>query len=351
MVKSVKKSAEQKIAEAEIDHFRQDLGPFVVAVQTSRIAMLFTDAKAADNPILFVNDSFLALTGYERGEVIGHSFNSMLARGVDAATRAKVETAVSGASADGLVVRYSRKDGSEFWTDIFISPVHDAAGGLVQHFVSFIDLSRHKEDQAHFRVLIDELNHRVKNTLSTVQSIVRQALRRTADPVLIRQSIETRLLALSRSHDLLTRDSWEGAGMVDLVESIRGPFEAADGGAARFEVAGENVRLTPKTTLALGIALLELATNAGKYGALSNEGGSVEVTWTVERKPQGDRLHLCWREKGGPPVTPPTEKGFGSQVLERGLAHELGGEASLDYRPDGLVCTIDLPAPMAPLHG
>jgi two-component sensor histidine kinase len=166
------------------------------------------------------------------------------------------------------------------------------------------------------RILINELSHRVKNTLATVQSIASHALRKTTDPEVIRESIESRLFALSRSHDLLTRENWESAGLLDLVKAALEPFGAAEGG--RFAIRGENIRLTPKATLALGIAFHELATNAVKYGAFSNETGLVMIGWKIEPRPERNRLVLHWSEKGGPPVTPPSRKGFGSQVIERG---------------------------------
>jgi two-component sensor histidine kinase len=110
-------------------------------------------------------------------------------------------------------------------------------------------------------------------------------------------------------------------------------------------ITGENIRFPPKAALALSIAFNELATNAVKYGALSNAAGSILIGWTMETAPAGKRLLLSWKEKDGPPVTPPAHRGFGSRVLERGLAHELEGTVHLDYRPDGLVCTMDIPLP------
>jgi two-component sensor histidine kinase len=158
--------------------------------------------------------------------------------------------------------------------------------------------------------MMDELNHRVKNTLSTVQSIVWQALRKASVPETVRESIESRLFALSRSHDLLTRENWESAGLLDLIKEALEPFGVANGRKERFLIAGENIRLPPKATLALGIAFHELATNAVKYGAFSNEAGSILIAWTIEPKPEGNRLILQWEEKDGPPVTPPSRKGF-----------------------------------------
>ena len=112
-----------------------------------------------------------------------------------------------------------------------------------------------------------------------------------------------------------------------------------------FVITGENIRFPPKSALALGIAFNELATNAVKYGAFSNAAGSILIEWTIEPTPQGGRLILHWQEKDGPPVTQPSHMGFGSRVIERGLAHELEAEVNLDYRPAGLLCTMSIPAP------
>jgi PAS domain S-box-containing protein len=341
------KSDKQNAAEGGVEDLRQEGGPFVVAAEETRMPMVFMDATAAGNPIIFANDSFLSLTGYKRAEVLGQSFNFLMAQGADAKALASVKAAFAVCDDHSSEVRYRRKDGSEFWAAIFISPVRDASGSVVQHFASFIDLTRHKEEQAQSRMLIDELNHRVKNTLTTVQSIVAQTMRSTSDPKAIRESIESRLHALARSHDLLTRENWESAGLLDVVEAAMEPFDVADGRSGRFTVTGENVRFSPKAALALGIAFHELATNAVKYGALSGETGRVGIAWTVEPTPNGDRLTLRWSEQKGPPVTPPTKKGFGSSVIERGLAFELGGETRLDYRPEGVVCTMNIPLPRA----
>ncbi|MEO8546895.1 MAG: HWE histidine kinase domain-containing protein, partial [Sphingomicrobium sp.] len=318
-----------------------------VAAEETRMPMVFMDAKEPDNPIIFANDSFLRLTGYEREEVLGHSFNFMMAQGTDPKALALVEAAFEGTDDHSSEIRYRRKDGSMFWAALFISPVRDESGDIIQNFASFIDLTKHKEEQAQSRMLINELNHRVKNTLTTVQSIVTQALRNTSDPAVIRESIESRLFALSRSHDLLTRENWESAGLLDVVKAALEPFGVANGRSERFKVTGENVRFPPKAALALGIAFHELATNAVKYGAFSGETGCVRVAWTIAPAPEGNRLILTWREENGPPVKPPSKRGFGSRVIERGLALELGGATHLDYRPEGVVCTIDIPSPQA----
>jgi PAS domain S-box-containing protein len=351
MSEITKKSDEQKDAEAEVESFRKDLGPFVVAAETTRMAMLFTDATEPNHPIVFANDSFLSLTGYDREEVLGKSLNFLMANGSDAEALTRIKAEFEGSSSSGTEIFYRRKDGSEFWAALFVSPVRDAGGDVVQYFASLIDLSKHKEDEVRSRMLIDELNHRVKNTLSTVQSIVWQTLRTTTDPKAIRQSIESRLFALSRSHDLLTREKWESAGLFDIAHDAMEPFGVSGGRADRIVITGENIRFPPTAALALSIAFNELATNAVKYGALSNAAGSILIGWTMETAPAGKRLLLNWTEKGGPRVTAPAHKGFGSRVLERGLTHELEGTVHLDYRPDGLVCTMDIPLPKGTRDG
>jgi PAS domain S-box-containing protein len=347
----VDKSDKQKNAEAKVEGFKESLGPFVVAAETTRMPMVFADAKRPDNPIIFANDSFLSLTGYDRKEVLGKYFNFLMADAANADALARIKAEFEGGSDCGAEVLYRRRDGSEFWAVLFISPVRDKNGDIVQYFASFVDLAKHKEEQARSRMLIGELNHRVKNMLATVQSIVWQALRTNTDPTMIRDSIESRLLALSRSHDLLTRENWKSAGLHDVVLNALEPFGVTGGGAERIVIKGENIRFPPPAALALGIAFNELATNAIKYGALSNEVGSILIEWKIERTHGGDRLVLHWHERDGPPVTPPSHKGFGSRVIERGLAHELQGTTHLDYRPDGLVFTMNIPAPPGTHNG
>ncbi|SDP41089.1 MULTISPECIES: HWE histidine kinase domain-containing protein [Filomicrobium] len=343
-----KKSKQQIDAEADVQGFKNELGPFVVAAETTRMAMVFADAKHPDNPITFANDSFLSLTGYARAEVLGQSFNFILAHAADAEALQKIDHQFLAASDAGAEIRYRRKDGSEFWAALFVSPVRLEDGEIVQYFASFVDLTALKVEQAHSRALIDELNHRVKNTLAMVQSIVWQATRTATDPSVIREAIESRLMALSRSHDLLTRANWEGAGLVDLLHDALEPFRV-DGRADRIAIEGENIRFPPESALALGISFNELATNAVKYGALSNSTGSIHVGWKLESTGQGRRLVLQWREKCGPPVSPSLRKGFGSRVIEHGL-DAFGATVELDFRPAGLLCTMSIPVPEGAPH-
>jgi two-component sensor histidine kinase len=194
------------------------------------------------------------------------------------------------------------------------------------------------------RLLINELNHRVKNTLATVQSIASQSLRGSQTTEQARRAMEERLFALSRVHDVLTRESWEGAGLHDVVEQAMAPYrhERAD----RLHVEGPEVRLSPRMALAIAMALQELATNAVKYGALANETGAIAITWRLLE--EDTRLRLAWRETGGPPVRAPERRGFGTRLIERSLAQDLNGRVEISFAPDGIVCTVD--APLDPGH-
>ncbi len=205
------------------------------------------------------------------------------------------------------------------------------------------EIAERREAEKHRELLINELNHRVKNTLATVQSIAAQSLRTSAVEAEVRTRIDARLIAWSDAHNLLTEHNWEGATLNRVVEMALRPHRSDR--EQRFEVHGPEVHLSPKTALAIAMGLHELATNAIKYGALSNEAGQVRLRWEVGA-PQGEqRLHMVWSETGGPPVTPPSRKGFGSRLIERGLAAELGGSVELAYPASGVVCTIDTPLP------
>lgn len=198
---------------------------------------------------------------------------------------------------------------------------------------SWAAVERARAEQ-HQLLLINELNHRVKNTLASVQGIAFQTLRGEVSLTEARARFEARLMALSGAHNLLTEENWGGAS---LERVVRDSIEHLAGEAGRFDVEGEPLRLAPRAALALAMALHELGTNAAKYGALSAEGGRVAIAWTQE----GDRLSLEWRESGGPPVAAPARRGFGSRLIERGLAADLGGTASLHFDPEGLRCEIE----------
>jgi len=205
------------------------------------------------------------------------------------------------------------------------------------------EIAARRRHEAHQEMLLDELNHRVKNTLATVQSIAVQTLKGGATLAEEKEAFQARLAALSKVHDLLTEDNWKGANLRDVVLGPLAPHGVGAGG--RFIVDGPHVRLTPRAALALGMAFHELATNAAKYGALSKRTGRVRVAWQVEPAAGAALLRLRWVESGGPPVETPRRRGFGSLMIHRGLSHDLDGEVQLAYEPGGVVCSMAIPLP------
>ncbi len=216
-------------------------------------------------------------------------------------------------------------------------PIRDADGAVAGIFVQGHDVTETVLAADRQKLMIDELNHRVKNTLATVQSIAMQTARSHADPKTFAQGFQARLMALSHTHDLLTRSHWEGADLRDILE-----HETEAHGPHRVNLNGPPVALTPAAALSLGMIFHELATNAAKYGALSTEGGRVLVDWSVANQTDR-RLGLSWREIGGPPVSAPERRGFGSRLIERNVHHDLAGEVELSYASGGFAAEISIP--------
>jgi two-component sensor histidine kinase len=229
--------------------------------------------------------------------------------------------------------RVKRLGGGYRWARSRAFPRRDSEGNIVLWYGNTEDIHERKVAEEHQRLLINELNHRVKNTLASVQAIAFQTLRGDVPVAEARSRFEERLMALSAAHNLLTEENWGGASLERVVEDAT---EHLAGDSDRFDVAGEPLRLAPRAALALAMALHELGTNAAKYGALSVDGGRVSIGWTVA----DERLRLEWRESGGPPVKPPDRRGFGSRLIERGLEADLGGAAALRFEPEGLRCEI-----------
>jgi PAS domain S-box-containing protein len=217
------------------------------------------------------------------------------------------------------------------WLAYRLFPLGDGIG------VVFRDITDRKRAEEQRDLLVRELEHRVKNTLATVQSIAAQSFRASgADPQVLR-AFDARLIALGNVHGVLTRQSWDSADLHQVVRSALRPHSAPD--REQFTVEGPTLRIGPKCAVALSMAVHELATNAIKYGALSAEGGRVDVAWSVA----DGRFRSRWSEHGGPPPARPARTGFGTRMIERALAMQLSGTVTIDYPPSGLICTIDAP--------
>jgi two-component sensor histidine kinase len=213
------------------------------------------------------------------------------------------------------------------------TPIFDSKGEMIGAVNMLIELSEQKRANTRQRGLVDELNHRVKNTLATIQSLAAQTMRDSKNSA--DRDFEARLMALSRVHDQLTRNTWEWADFADIAGETFAP--AND----RVCLKGPSVRLNARTALSVAMVLHELARNAEKHGALSTPAGAVTLSWKTE----DNRLLIDWAEEGGPPVTMPHKRGFGARLLERSIAHELGGRPKLDFAPPGVHCTMEIPLP------
>lgn len=208
------------------------------------------------------------------------------------------------------------------------------------------EIGQRKRAEQHQRLLINELNHRVKNTLAVVQSLAYQSFRKMDDPDAARAAFEARLRALSSAHSLLTRQNWESAGLAD---TLRSAVEATAGSNLdRVDFDGPDFDLPPQTALSIAMAVHELCTNAIKYGSLSVPDGRVALHWNLSGAEQRQVLTIEWKESGGPRVEVPVQKGFGTRLIERGLSAELRGEARLKFAAEGVTCTISAPVPERP---
>jgi PAS domain S-box-containing protein len=229
--------------------------------------------------------------------------------------------------------RVKMLNGSYRWARSRAFPRRNSDGSICLWYGSTEDIHEQKLAEQRQRLLINELNHRVKNTLATVQAIAFQTLKGDVPLAEARQRFEERLLALSRAHNLLTEENWEGARL-DRVVADTTAYLVGD--RQRYDVQGDAIFIAPRAALAISLALHELSTNALKYGALSSENGRVEISWAL-----GETLRLQWKERDGPPVRRPEKRGFGSRLIERALEADLGGRARLHFEPDGLCCVIE----------
>ena len=215
-------------------------------------------------------------------------------------------------------------------------PSRDAKGQPWRYSGVDIDITERKEQETHLHVVVGELLHRTNNLLAVVQGLAQQTARSSTELSDFVPTFSARLQGLGQSSALLAREQWRGAGLPELVRAQVTPF--AD--SSRFNLEGPDVWLSPKAVQNLGLAFHELCTNAVKYGALKLPGGVVNVHWHL----LDGAVHLTWEEHGGPPVKPPSRKGFGRVVSEQALASALDADVKIDFAPEGIVWTVVLPA-------
>jgi two-component sensor histidine kinase len=241
------------------------------------------------------------------------------------------------------------------WYELHIEPLRDVTGEIIGLLGAAIDVTRRKEDDAHLRLLMRELTHRSKNLLAVIQAMARQTARHAGSTERFVEEFDSRLQALATSHDLLIEQGWHGASLDGLARLQLQPFLDAGDKVSGDKVSGDKVSidgptvlLRPEAAQAIGLALHELANNARKHGALSVPAGPghVALTWRRVAQPQGDAVVLHWTESGGPAVTAPMARRFGSMVIERNLERALGAKVKLAFLPAGVQCDIRIP----PMH-
>jgi PAS domain S-box-containing protein len=297
----------------------------------------------AAGTVTHASQAALALSG---GEVAGRPLAQALALlSVDGqATKRgladQLRKVLKGQILSGVEVRLADEGRGRHYL-LSAGPLHDAREQVVGCMVMLTDITARKRAEEHQQVLLAELSHRVKNTLASVRSIARQTLQHAPSIEAFQGAFEGRLKALARAHGLLTQSGWSEAELGNLIRETVLPYLAAR--AESVSLSGPATHLTPRQVVTMMLVMHELAVNAAKYGALSQENGRVAIGWSIDRQSSGRILRLRWTERGGPPVRAPERMGFGTALIERSIAHELDGHTSLEYRPEGLVCELHFP--------
>jgi PAS domain S-box-containing protein len=290
-----------------------------------------------DGRVLQANEQYAVITGY-RAEELGATtiFDITHPDDVDEDRKLFDEQWAGVREGYTLEKRYVRKGGAVIWIELSASIVRGGDGAASYGVRIVRDISDRKRAEEHQRLLAVELNHRVKNTLAVVQGLAHQTFKTDRVPDDVIRAFEGRLSALGAAQELLISRSWEAAPISSVIQAALRPFESEE---PQFTIDGPEVLLTPAATVNLTLGMHELATNAAKYGALSTREGRIAVRWQV----RDESLSLTWTERGGPPVVEPQSRGFGSRLLERALARDLGGLVEIGFEPDGVVCTIEAP--------
>lgn len=291
-----------------------------------------------EGEILFVNPAYARMRGVGVDELVGASFWDFIPQNehadvlkmMDSLTRESPEVRIENRFRTAAGERWTH------WTNRVLA--FDDNGRWSEAQSIGVDIHDRRQAEEHRKLLLDELNHRVKNTLAVVQAIAQQSFREAGAPPEARRAFQGRLSAMAQAHNLLTRSHWSPTPLQEVATEAVAVCGAA---SARIQIGGPAVMLAPRQALSLAMALHELSTNALKYGALSVDTGRVDLKWGLDE--DGARIAIVWRERDGPPVTPPAQRGYGSTMIERALAHEIGGAARLKFEPGGVVCEIEAP--------
>ncbi|SFK84873.1 CheR family methyltransferase [Methylocapsa palsarum] len=315
----------------ELDQTNSDLRNLLDSTQ---IATIFLDRHLIIRSFTPAVSAIYRLIPSDQGrplsDIVGHIRHSGLADDVNQVL----------ASLQPLERRVTRDDGQAHYL-MRILPYRSPDSTVSGVVVTFLDVTTIVEAELHHQLLIEELNHRVRNMLTVVIALATQTLRRVGTLEEFSTTFLGRVHALAASYTLLSAENWSSISLRDLIVEETKPYALQD--RANITIDGAEIRLTPAGGLALGMAVHELATNAVKYGALSVPEGIVSISWRVEGEAAKQSLVLNWNERGGPPVAPPSQRGFGTTIIKRGLAHELDGVANIDFRAEGVAAALTIP--------
>jgi len=299
-------------------------------------------SKNLDGTITSWNAAAERMYGYAAAEAIGRSIELIVPADRFAELQVMDEQLARGERVLPFETVRLTRDGRRIEVQLTMSPIVDERGAVVGASGIGRDITERRYTERQRQLLIEELNHRVKNSLATVQSLANQTLRTSPSPEHFIAAFSGRLAALARAHTLLANAHWTGAALHALIAEQLQPHRAPK--RASVSIVGDDVWLAPSTALTLGLALHELATNAASHGALKSPSGRIEIRCLVQAATDGRRrAALVWSERDGPPIESTGPRGFGVTMIERGLAYQLEGTAALEFRRDGLHCTIEFP--------
>jgi PAS domain S-box-containing protein len=314
-------------ASAKVLDDRRELA--LVAVERTRMPMVVSNPRLPDNPIVLANNAFLELSGYPAEEVIGRNCRFLQGGNTDPRQVAKIREGIAAQTEVTVELLNYRKDGSSFWNEVFISPVHDDEGVLLYHFASSKDVSKRvqaRELELEEHRLLLEIDHRAKNALALVQGFVR--LSRSDDAEAYAASVQSRVDAVARAHTMLAIYGWRGVPLTALIDGEAERFDSR-----RVITSGPDVPVGSRQVQPLGLVLHELLANAAKHGALSSNAGKVSISWDYNGQ---DSLFIHWRETGGPAPEKERPRHLGSMLIEQIIQRQLNGKALFDWKPTGL---------------
>jgi PAS domain S-box-containing protein len=320
--------AELARAKAEAQASSIEAGYKRIFEQTSDL--VFT--TALDQVITDCNPAAADALGVARSDVLGRSIADFVSEEDLELTRRMLRQKIEQGGTTRYELRVRNAHGQQLFWEMNSGLTYDEDQQPIGIHVLARDITARKRWDHHQRLLVAELNHRVKNTLSIVQSLAHQSFTPGNPPTEAIAAYEGRLTALAAAHNLLTRENWEAASIDEVIRAAVSPFCRA----GRCHVEGPIVRIPPQAAVSLALAIHELATNAAKYGALSNRRGEIDIHWETDAR----ELHLVWSERGGPPVEQPTRSGFGTRLISRVLAADLEGTVEVEFRREGLVCRV-----------